>query len=243
MQTVIEFEDVSFSYGHSRVLEDVSLCIGQGEFFGLIGPNAGGKSTLLKLMLGLLTPDQGKLSVFGKSPMARRSRIGYVPQYPSYVRNFPITVEDVVTLGRLAVTSSIIGFNKVDKAFTHKALKAVEIDGIAKRQIDTLSGGQAQRMLIARALVSEPEILVLDEPTANIDVRAEEDIFALLKQYNEHMTIIMVSHDIGFISGYVDRVGCLNRTLVCHNTEDISGKIIDELYGAPMKMIDHAHTH
>ncbi len=243
MGSVIKLDDVIFSYNRIPVVENISLSIREEEFLGIIGPNAGGKSTLLKLILGLLQPDKGKVTVMGISPLYGRSRIGYVPQYPSYVRNFPISVEEVVTLGRLAVTSSIIGFNKVDKAFAHKALKAVEIDGIAKRQIDTLSGGQAQRMLIARALVSEPEILVLDEPTANIDVRAEEDIFALLKQYNEHMTIIVVSHDIGFISGYVDRVGCLNRTLVCHNTEDISGKTIDELYGAPMKMIDHAHTH
>ncbi|RKZ69132.1 MAG: ABC transporter, partial [Gammaproteobacteria bacterium] len=112
---------------------------------------------------------------------------------------------------------------------------------ICNQTIDSLSGGQLQRVLIARALASRPDILILDEPTANIDVRAEEDIFALLKQYNDHMTIIVVSHDIGFISGYVDRVACLNQTLLCHTTSEISGKTIEELYGAPVKMIQHAH--
>ena len=109
------------------------------------------------------------------------------------------------------------------------------------RQVGELSGGQLQRVLIARALVCQPEILILDEPTANVDMRIEEDIFSLLKNYSDHMTIIVVSHDIAFISGYVDRVACLNRTLVCHNTESISGKMIEELYDAPVKMIHHHH--
>ena len=120
-------------------------------------------------------------------------------------------------------------------------MQALELDDMAGQQVATLSGGQTQRMLIARALACEPKILILDEPTANIDIKGEEDIFALLKKYQEHMTIIVVSHDIGFISAYVDRVGCLNRTLVCHETGAISGKTIEELYGAPVRMIDHAH--
>ncbi len=241
METVIEIENLSFSYGQAAVLEDINLSIVKEEFFGLIGPNAGGKSTLLKLILGLLAPDQGKISIFNKMPGEARTRIGYVPQYPSYTNNFPISVEDVVALGRIGITSGIGGFSQVDMQFVQKAMSAVEIEDIAKRRVNTLSGGQMQRMLIARALAGEPEILILDEPTANIDVRVEEDIFALLKQFNEHMTIIVVSHDVGFISGYVDRVGCLNRTLICHETEDISGKTIEELYGMPVKMIHHVH--
>jgi zinc transport system ATP-binding protein len=120
-------------------------------------------------------------------------------------------------------------------------MTALELDDIAMRRIATLSGGQLQRVLIARALACSPEILILDEPTANIDLRAEEDIFAILKHYNERMTIIVVSHDVAFISGYVRRVGCLNRTLVCHPTGEISGRTIEELYGAPVKIINHHH--
>ena len=243
MNGVVEYHNVSFSYGQVPVLQDINLVIREEEFFGLIGPNAGGKSTLLKLMLGILTPDRGSISVFGRPPAEARTRIGYVPQFPTYRRDFPITIEDVVIMGRLGVTSTLGGYNSKDRDCARVAMAALELDGIAGKQVSTLSGGQIQRMLIARALAGEPDILILDEPTANIDVRAEEDIFALLNRYNEHMTIIVVSHDIGFISGYVDRVGCLNRTLVCHNTEDISGKTIEELYGAPVKMIDHAHQH
>ncbi|MFQ5660165.1 MAG: metal ABC transporter ATP-binding protein [Gammaproteobacteria bacterium] len=241
MRPLIEFNNVSFSYGHARVLKNINLAIAQEEFFGLIGPNAGGKSTLLKLMLGLLMPEQGQVTIMGKSPREIRAQIGYVPQYPSYSRHFPINVEDVVVLGRLGRTSSIGTFGKTDKMLAREAMCAVEIEDMAKQQINTLSGGQVQRMLIARALAGSPEILILDEPTANIDIRAEEDIFALLNHYNEHMTIIVVSHDISFISGYVDRVGCLNRTLVCHKTGEISGKTIEQLYGAPVKMIQHVH--
>ncbi|MEX2353553.1 MAG: ATP-binding cassette domain-containing protein, partial [Gammaproteobacteria bacterium] len=176
--------------------------------------------------------------VLGQAPAKVRSRIGYVPQYPGFRRDFPITVTDVVRLGQLG--NSIQDRDKLSDSLA-AAMGAVELDSIADRQIASLSGGQLQRVLIARALACKPEILILDEPTANIDLRAEEDIFGVLKQYNEHMTIIVVSHDIAFISGYVHRVACLNRTLVCHRTEEISGKTIEDLYGAPVKMINHSH--
>lgn len=243
MKPVIEFDHVSFAYGQALVLEDISFVIYEEEFFGLIGPNAGGKTTLLKLLLGVYEPDRGIIRVKGQSPAVSRSRIGYVPQFPSYRREFPITLADVVLMGRLGVARLGGGYNRDDREKAWAALSALELEDIAKQQVGTLSGGQVQRMLIARALAVEPEILILDEPTANIDIRAEEDIFALLKNYNESMTIVVVSHDIGFISGYVDRVGCLNHRLVCHNTGDISGKTIEELYGAPVKMIDHFHQH
>jgi len=241
MNPIIEIDNVSYSYSHITVVRDINLVIHEGEFLGMIGPNAGGKSTLLKLILGLLRPDAGEITVFGKSPDKGRSRIGYVPQYPAFSRDFPINVRDVVLLGRLGETRWYGGYTQEDREIAMDALKAVEIDNIWNQSIDSLSGGQLQRMLIARALAPKPDILILDEPTANIDVRAEEDIFALLKQYNDHMTIIVVSHDIGFISGYVDRVACLNQTLLCHTTSEISGKTIEELYGAPVRMIQHVH--
>jgi len=237
MSIVIDIEGVNLNYGQIQVLQDINLQIGAEEFFGIIGPNAAGKSTLLKLLLGLLAPDTGTVKVFGEHPDKGRSRIGYVPQHPGFRRDFPITVLEVVELGQLGSIHPGQELPLKLKA----AMDAVALNNIAARQIATLSGGQLQRVMIARALACDPEILILDEPTANIDMRAEEDIFSLLKQYNEHMTIIVVSHDIGFISGYVHRVACLNRTLVCHHTEDISGKTIEELYGTPIKMIDHHH--
>lgn len=241
MSAVISFDQVSYAYGHSNVLEDITLEIEEEEFFGVIGPNAAGKSTLLKLMLGMLKPDSGEISVLGKSPKQASQNIGYVPQFPSFPRNFPIKVMDVVLLGCMGKSKKMGGFSKRDRDIALESLRVVESAELVNTPIQDLSGGQVQRMLIARALASQPEILILDEPTANIDVQAEENIFSLLKKYNEHMTIIVVSHDIAFISGYVNRVGCLNTTLLCHETEAISGKTIEELYGAPVKMIHHAH--
>jgi len=237
MNNIIDLQGVNLTFGHIPVLRDINLQIGEEEFFGIIGPNAAGKSTLLKILLGLIKPDSGTIKLFGSEPEKARSRIGYVPQHPGFRRDFPITVLDVVKLGQLGSIHPTAEL----PAKLAAAMDAVSLDDLAGRQIATLSGGQLQRVLIARALACEPEILILDEPTANIDLRAEEDIFALLKQYNKHMTIIVVSHDIAFISGYVHRVACLNQSLVCHRTEDISGKTIEALYGAPVKMINHHH--
>lgn len=241
MDTIIELDNVSFSYTHIPVLRNITLAVSAGEFLGMIGPNAGGKSTLLRLILGLLQPEQGHIKVFGQSPEKNRSRIAYVAQHPAFLRDFPINVLNTVLLGRLGETRWYGAYTREDKAIAMDALKAVEMENISNQTIGSLSGGQLQRVLIARALASRPDILILDEPTANIDIRAEEDIFALLKQYNDHMTIIVVSHDIGFISGYVDRVACLNQTMSCHTTSEINGKTIEELYGAPVKMIQHSH--
>lgn len=238
---VIEIDNVSFNYGTVSVLEAVSLKIHEDEFIGIIGPNASGKSTLLKLILGLIKPDQGTIKVSNKKCQHAKNHIGYVPQHVNFSRDFPVTVEEAVLMGHITSSSLFFKFSKSEIASAEKAMQKLEIDNIAKRQIGSLSGGQLQRVLIARALVCQPNILILDEPTSNVDMRVEEDIFALLKNYSEHMTIIVVSHDIAFISGYVDRVACLNHTLVCHDTESISGKMIEELYDAPVKMIHHHH--
>jgi zinc transport system ATP-binding protein len=240
-KVVIDIDNVSFNYGAVPVLENISLKIYEDEFIGIIGPNASGKSTLLKLILGLIEPDKGIIKKYNLDCQHTRNHIGYVPQHINFPRDFPVTVEEVVMMGHVTPTSKFIKFNKVEIASAKHAMQALEIEDIAKRQIGALSGGQLQRVLIARALVCQPNILILDEPTSNVDMRVEEDIFALLKNYSEHMTIIVVSHDIAFISGYVDRVACLNRTLVCHDTESISGKMIEELYDAPVKMIHHHH--
>ena len=240
-KVVIDIDNVSFNYGTVPVLEDVSLKIFEDEFIGIIGPNASGKSTLLKLILGLIKPSKGKITVLHSELEDLCGRIGYVPQHVSFSRDFPITVNEAVLMGHIKSSSRYYGYSAEEKKSANETLEKLEIDNISKRQIGSLSGGQLQRVLIARALVCQPEILILDEPTANVDIKMEEDIFALLKNYSEHMTIIVVSHDIAFISGYVDRVACLNRTLVCHTTESISGKMIEELYEAPVKMIHHNH--
>lgn len=249
LQAVIKLQDVNFSYGGAPVLEQVGLQIIEGEFLGIVGPNAGGKSTLLKLILGLLEPQSGHIQILGKCPLEARQFVGYVPQYPSFLRDFPITVEQAVMLGRVGVRSrpkwlgalSPGGYSKADHVITRQALAEVEADDLANCELGNLSGGQLQRVLLARALVCEPSILLLDEPTANIDQRLESDIFDLLTRLNARMTILVVSHDIGFISSYVTRVACINRTLVCHRTDAIDGQVIKNLYGDNVRMVAHQH--
>ncbi len=238
---VIDIKDVSFNYGDVVVLDNVSLQIFQDEFIGIIGPNASGKSTLLKLILGLLKPDIGSIKVLHSELNNLSGLIGYVPQHITFSRDFPVTVKEAVLMGHVTNQSRFFSYEKEQVDTAIDALQALEIDNLQNRQLGSLSGGQMQRVMIARALVSQPEILILDEPTANVDLKAEENIFCLLKNYSEHMTIVVVSHDIAFISSYVDRVACLNKTLICHNTASISGKMIEELYNTPVRMIDHHH--
>jgi zinc transport system ATP-binding protein len=238
---VVEFSDVSFGYGAIPVLERVTFSVEPAEFFGLIGPNAAGKSTLLKVMLGLLRPQRGLVRLLEVAPEQSRHRVGYVPQHATFPRDFPLSVREAVLTGRIGGAQRFGPFSRDDHRRAKEVLEVLEIGALAARPINALSGGQLQRVLIARALVCDPELLVLDEPTANVDLRAEEDIFALLRQANSRMAIILVSHDVAFISGYVNRVGCLNRTLACHRTGEIGGRTIEELYGAPVRAIDHAH--
>lgn len=237
----ITVEAVSYSYGDVAVLEGVNLSVAAGEFLGLVGPNGGGKSTLLKLILGLLKPKTGRITVLGKSPAEGRRRVGYVSQFNAFSRDFPISAENTVLMGRLGKTQALGGYCANDRRAAHRAMAQAQVLELGDRRLATLSGGQLQRVMIARALACEPEILVLDEPTANIDLRGEQDIFDLLGQLDGQPTILVVSHDIGFISQYVTRVACLNRTLVCHGTDTINGEIINELYGSPVRMIHHKH--
>lgn len=237
----IELQDVFFSYGGARVLEQVDLRVSPGEFLGIVGPNAGGKSTLLKLLLGLIQPQSGEIRVLGTAPRVARKRVGYVPQYPAFARDFPVTAEQVVRMGRLGHGRLFGGYGRKDREIADRVMAETETTDLAKRRIGTLSGGQLQRILVARALACEPRILLLDEPTANIDMRVENEIFDLFKLLNERMTILVVSHDIAFISGYVHRVACLNRTLICHKTEDIDGHTIQEMYGEDVRMVAHRH--
>lgn len=238
---MIELQNVSFSYGLVPVLQQINFSVEEGEFLGIVGPNAGGKSTMLKLILGLIKPQTGTVSVLGKKPNQQRTQIGYVPQYPGFARDFPITVEQAVLLGRLGASKQFGRYNAADYKAVQNALHELEAQDLAQRPISALSGGQLQRILLARALVSEPKILILDEPTANIDMRIESDIFDHLRELNKRLTILVVSHDIAFISDYVSRVACLNRTLVCHTTDALDGHLIQHLYGEPVRRVAHVH--
>jgi zinc transport system ATP-binding protein len=239
----IDLFGISFSYGDAVILKDVNLSIAEKDFLGIIGPNGSGKTTLLKIILGLLKPSSGTAKIFGDEPVRARKLIGYVPQHADLDRNFPVNVMDVTLMGRLSRTSLFGRYSKADREAAEAALEDMVVADLMKKSFGNLSGGQRQRVLIARALASQPRLLLFDEPTANVDTKAENDIYELLSKLNESTTIAMVSHDIGFVSSYVKHVACLNRTLVCHPTAGITQDVIEDLYKGPMDLVQHHHVH
>jgi zinc transport system ATP-binding protein len=238
-EAAIIFEKVSFFYHKRQILEEVNLQVKEGEFASIVGPNGGGKTTLLKLMLGLIKPDEGKITVFGKTPETAREKIGYMPQYAHLDMNFPATVLDVVLMGRLSRRK--LWFSKRDKQEAHIAIDEVNMTPHTHTGFSELSGGQKQRVLIARALCSNPSILLLDEPTANVDQETEESLFSILQKLNHDMTILLVSHDLGFVSKYVKSVICVNRQVVIHPTTLMDGAMIKDIYHGDLKMVRHDH--
>lgn len=236
----VELKNVFFSYGKETVLEGVNIDIKKGDFAGIVGPNGGGKTTLLKLILGRLKPDKGRILVFGSEPEKSYFRIGYMPQHAYLDMLFPVSVMDVVLMGRLG--RSLGGkYSKKDRQTARLAMEEMRIEDLAGRSFSELSGGQRQRVLIARALCCEPELLLLDEPTANVDQEIEEAFFDILKSLNKRMTILIVSHDIGFISKQVKSAVCVNRCVVVHPTSEIDGTVIKDIYGGDVCMIRHDH--
>lgn len=238
---VVEIEEVSFGYDGVPVLEDVNLKLWPRDFVSLVGPNGGGKTTLLKLMLGLLKPDRGRVHVFGKSPSRVRARIGYVPQHFQFDPLFPVGVMDVVLMGRFGRGRGIGPFRRADRDAAARALAEVGLAELADRPFHALSGGQRQRVLIARALGGDPDLLLLDEPTANVDVQVESELLDLLTELNRRMTLAIVTHDVGFVSSRVNRVVCVNRQVVVHPTSEMTGDAICNLYGTDVRMVRHDH--
>jgi len=238
-QPAIKIENVSFSYNGFRVLESVNLTVYERDFLSLVGPNAGGKTTLLKLILGLLKPTSGSIQVLGLPPAKACSRIGYMPQHANLDPLFPVSVLDVVLMGRMGNGRRFGFFGKSDREKAEEALRKVELQDVRNRSFSDLSGGQHQRVLIARALVTDPDLLLLDEPTSNVDAAVETELFELLNHLNEKMTVVLVTHDLGFVSSYVKRVACVNRSVVVHATHEISGEMINELYGSEVQMVRH----
>ena len=229
--TAIAFDSVTFSYGGPNVVENATFSIAAGDFVSIVGPNGGGKTTLLKLMLGLLTPKTGAVRLFDKPPKQHRCRIGYTPQFLSVDFAFPLTVLDVALMGRLRTGWNSLWYKNADHLAAVNALRILRLDEYRNAPFRTLSGGQRQRVLIARAICGEPNILLLDEPTNNIDAVSEEILFNTLTELNKSMTIALVSHDIGFVSQCVKNVICVNRTVAVHPTSALNGQTIRELYG------------
>ncbi len=236
----LTFDHVDFSYGQRIVLGNVSLRVEHGEFVALVGPNGGGKSTLVKLALGLVQPDRGEIQVLGVTPKQARPRLGYVPQFATFRRDFPLSVRETVLHGRLGLRAWWKPLTPKDQEAATQAMNATDVLDLASRPIAKLSGGQLQRVLIARALATEPQLLLLDEPTAHVDTRVEHDLFSLLNDLRARMAIVMVSHDVGLVSRHVDRIACLNISLSCHAAQPLEPGVLERLYGMPVRVIDHA---
>ncbi len=244
MAKALELDDVSVKYGEQNVLKDVSLQLDKGDFIGIIGPNGGGKTTLLKTILGLIDNYQGTVLVNGSPPGSHKHTVGYVPQHSKFDMKFPIRVWDVVLMGRLGTLGYRPFYTKKDKELAHSALESVDMLEYRDRQISKLSGGQLQRILIARALTTEPSLLLLDEPTASIDEKMKGSIYSLLLELKKKgITVVLVTHDIGVISSYVEKVGCLNKYLIYHGNGELSPDMLEAAYECPIDLIAHGLPH
>lgn len=239
----IAIEGLWFSHGGRVILEDVNLELGQKESLAILGPNGSGKSTLLKLILGLLKPDRGSLRVLGEKPQKAHGRVAYVAQRASFDPDFPIRVLDVVLMGRLDARGPGRRFRAEDRELARAMLERVEMADLAARPVGQLSGGQLQRVMIARALVMKPELLLLDEPMTGLDERSEHSTWELFDGLVKEMALVVVSHDIGAISQAFETVACLNRQLTLHRSGELTQEALEQAYGCPIDLVAHGHGH
>jgi zinc transport system ATP-binding protein len=240
---VISIRHLWAGYDREQVLEDINLSVYEGDFIGLIGPNGGGKTTLLRVLLGLLSPTRGEVRIMGRPVQGGRRMIGYVPQVVEFDREFPVSVWDVARMGRLGKRRLLQRYTAEDDAVVAEALRQVELFDLRRRPIGELSGGQRQRAYIARALATQPAILLLDEPTSSVDPQVSSGIYELLRQLNDRVTILLVSHDMSAISSYVKTVGCLNRRLFYHGEQEITADMLELAYQCPIDLIAHGVPH
>ncbi|MFH1141706.1 MAG: metal ABC transporter ATP-binding protein, partial [Chloroflexota bacterium] len=237
--SLVSFEDVTFSYGPTTAVEHISFSVERGDFVALIGPNGSGKTTLLKLALGLERPQHGRVLHFGQEidQFKEWHRIGYVPQQASAFKvRFPATVGEVVSYGEYRGFDPLALFRRGISPAAEQVLHTVDMWGLRQRLVSELSVGQQQRLLIARALVHQPALLMLDEPIAGVDVVGQEQFYSLLRQLSRDQgtTILLVSHDVGVVIHEANKVACVNRTLVFHgNAQDVTDAALSRLYGFP----------
>jgi zinc transport system ATP-binding protein len=251
MTAIVELENVDYGYDSMRVLERVTLTVAPGDFLGIIGPNGSGKTTLVRLMLGLASPDAGRVRLFGVAPAAfhQWARLGYVPQRVVIDAGLPATVEEVVATGLLPTRRAFPWNGRQAKADGTRrvaaALARVGMDAHRETKIGALSAGQQQRVFIARALVTDPELLILDEPTASVDPEVQTSFYTLLHHLNRDrgVTLILVSHDIGVVTKEVSKLACLNRRLVFHGPPAafLSDAALSALYGPTARLVSHQH--
>lgn len=242
-KTIVELKEVSFTYGTESVLEDISLTLREKDFLGIIGPNGGGKTTLLKIILGLLKPHKGTIQVFGKSPEEGRKSIGYLPQHFSFDYDFPMSVMEVILMGRLGKKGIGRKYSEEDIEICLESLEKVGMEEFKDRQIGNLSIGQAQRVFIARALATEPQLLLLDEPVSNLDPKWQVSFHQLLEELNKKMAIVMVTHDVGVIVAHINKIACVNRRLHYHGSTKEGIKELSKMYQCPVELIGNDISH
>lgn len=236
MSFLLKMQSVSASYGGNMVLKDVSLNVSENDFIGVIGPNGGGKTTLLRLILGLMKPQGGHI-IFNSS-LLTPSSIGYLPQLTTGDINFPVTVTDVILSGLMIRKKVISGMSADDRKKALSVIGELGLKGMASSSLNELSGGQLQKVFLGRAIIGDPKLLLLDEPGNFVDATFENDLYEKLLQLNRRMAILMVSHDIGMISSYVKSFACVNGGLHYHPSSEITGEQLLE-YGCPIKLLSH----
>jgi len=248
---IFEIKNLDFSVKGQSILSNISLEIFGAEYIAIIGPNGGGKTTLIRMLLGLEKPTSGEIRIFGKklSSFKEWSKIGYVPQRASHVdSSFPATVLDIVKMGRTSQRGFFSAFSELDKKLVYDAMLKMDILDLQEKMIGTLSGGQRQRVMIARALASKPEILILDEPNTGVDMASQKSFYALLRELNREdgITIVFITHDVGVIADDIARLFTINqKATICNNPKQVlSCQEMSELYGIDAHLLhNHKHEH
>ena len=237
MKKILELTNVSAGYDEELILKDINFIVNEQDFIGIIGPNGGGKTTLVRLLLGMIKPAGGKIEYFNAS---ERNYIGYLPQVSSTDRDFPISVIEVVISGLMSVKGR--GFySRNERKLAHEVLEMLGIGKLANKSIGKLSGGQMQRVYLGRAIIARPRLLILDEPNTFVDNKFEHDLYELLRVLNNEMAILMVSHDVGTITSYIKTIACVNRNLHYHPSNVITQSQLNA-YNCPIQLITHGHV-
>lgn len=237
---LLEARHVTFGYGREVVLDDVSLAIQPRDFLAVIGPNGGGKTTLVKILLGLLKPWSGEVV---SSLDGRGASLGYVPQFSTFDKTFPLRVSDVVLMGRLGRRGLLRPYTRDDREAVARVLARLDLSALAGAHVSEISGGQLQRVLIARAVIADPEVLFLDEPTASIDAESRGALVDLLQDLNRRIPIVVITHDVTSIAPMVRNIACINRRLHYHPGGAIDQGMLEEVYGCPVELVAHGVAH
>lgn len=236
---IIQVDGLSASYDHKTVLSQVNITVYEHDFLGVIGPNGGGKTTLIKSILGLHQPDTGKIRFFKQGREVPEIKMGYLPQYNTIDKKFPISVYEVILSGLSKQKSIFRRYNDEHHESVRQMIVRMGLEGLEHRAIGELSGGQLQRALLGRALVSNPEVVILDEPSTYIDKRFETKLYSLLEEINQERAIILVSHDIGTVLKNVKTIACVNETVHYHPHTEVPTEWLEEHFGCPIEMLGH----